>query len=40
VKQQGIDWYVEGNSLSAIGRVLGYSAPAVLAWVKKGRGRP
>ena len=40
VKQQGVDWYVEGSSLSAIGRVLGYSAPAVQGWVKKGGGKP
>ena len=36
VKAQAIAMYVEGSSLSAIGRVLGYSAPAVLGWVKKG----
>ena len=29
--------YIEGICLSAIGRVLGYSAPAVLGWVKKGQ---
>ena len=36
VKAQAIAMYVERSSLSAIGRVLGYSAPAVLGWVKKG----
>ena len=36
VKAQTIAMYSEGGSLSAIGRVLGYSAPAVLGWVKKG----
>ena len=36
VKTQAIAMYIEGSSLSAIGRVLGYSAPAVLGWVKKG----
>ena len=36
VKAQAIAMYIEGSSLSAIGRVLGYSAPAVLGWVKKG----
>ena len=29
VKAQAIAMYIEGSSLSAIGRVLGYSAPAV-----------
>ena len=36
VKERGLDMYCEGASLSAIGRVLGYSAPAVLGWVKQG----
>ena len=36
VKEQALEMYMEGSSLSAIGRVLGYSAPAVLGWVKKG----
>ena len=36
VKAQAIEMYVEGSSLSAIGRVLGYSATAVQGWVKKG----
>ena len=36
VKAQAIAMYIEGSSLIAIGRVLGYSAPAVLGWVKKG----
>ena len=36
VKERAIAMYTEGSSLSAIGRVLGYSAPAVLGWVKKG----
>ena len=35
-KAQAIEMYVEGSSLSAIGRVLGYSATAVHGWVKKG----
>ena len=35
-EQRAIAMYAEGSSLSAIGRVLGYSAPAVLGWVKKG----
>ena len=37
VKAQAIAIYIEGSSLSAIGRVLGYSAPAVLGWVKNGQ---
>ena len=36
VKAQALDMYVEGSGLSAIGRVLGYSATAVQGWVKKG----
>ena len=36
VKEQGIARYVEGSSLSAIGRLLGYTPAAVLGWVKKG----
>ena len=28
--------YAEGSSLSAVGRVLGCSAPAAPGWVKKG----
>ena len=36
VKKRALAMYAEGSSLSAIGRVLGYSAPAVLGWVKKG----
>ena len=36
VKEQGIAMYVEGSSLSAIGRLLGYTPAAVLGWVKKG----
>ena len=33
VKAQAIAMYIEGSSLSAIGQVLGYSAPAVLGLV-------
>ena len=41
VKERGIAMYTEGSSLrgsslSAIGRVLGYSAAAVPGWVGKG----
>ena len=36
VKEQAIQMYAEGSSLSAIGRVLGYSVTAVQKWVKKG----
>ena len=36
VKERALAMYAEGSSLRAIGRVLGYSAPAVLGWVKKG----
>ena len=39
VKERALRMYAEGSSLSAIGRVLGYSAPAVLGRVKKGGGR-
>ena len=39
VKERALAMYTEGSSLSAIGRVLGYSAPAVLGWVKKGARR-
>ena len=35
-KTQAIEMYVGGSSLSAIGKVLGYSATAVQGWVKKG----
>ena len=38
VKARAVEMSVEGSSLSAIGRVLEYSAPAVLGWVKKGGG--
>ncbi len=37
VKERALRMYSEGSSLRAIGRVLGYSAPAVLGWVKRGR---
>ena len=37
MKDQGIELYLEGNTLNGIGRVLGYSAPAVPGWVKKGQ---
>ena len=40
VKEQALDMYAEGNSLSAIGRVLGYSAQAVSQWVKRGAAGP
>ena len=36
VKERALEMYTEGRGLSAIGWVLGYSAPAVLGWVKKG----
>ena len=40
VKERGIDLYLEGNSLSAVGRILGYSAVAVQGWVKKRGAKP
>ena len=40
VKERAIESYVEGSSLSAIGRLLGYSATAVQGWVKKGGKKP
>ena len=40
VKEQGVAMYLEGVNLRAIGRLLGYSGPAVLGWVKKGGGKP
>ena len=40
VKERGLAMYTEGSSLSAAGRVLGYSAAAVQGWVKKGGGKP
>ena len=40
VKERGIELYLEGNTLSGIGRVLGYSVPAVQGWVKKRGGKP
>ena len=36
IKERALRMYGEGSSLSAIGRVLGYSAQAVSRWVKKG----
>ena len=36
VKERAIAMYTDGSSLSAIGRVLGYSTQAVSQWVKKG----
>ena len=36
VKERGIAVCSEGSSLSAIGRVLGYSTAAVPGWVEKG----
>ena len=36
VKERALAMYTEGSSLSAIGRVLGYSVQAVSQWVKKG----
>ena len=36
VKEQGMRMYLEGSSLSAVGRLTGYSVPAALGWVKKG----
>ena len=38
VKERAMAMYAEGSSLSAIGRVLGYSAQAVSQWIKKGGG--
>ena len=38
--EQAIELYVEGSSLSAIGRLLGYSTTAVQGWVKKGGAKP
>ena len=35
VKERALRMYGEGSGLSAIGRVLGYSATAVPGWVKK-----
>ena len=40
VKERALRLYLESGSLSAIGRVLGYSAQAVSQWVKKRGGRP
>lgn len=40
VKERALAMYTEGSSLSAISRVVGYSVPAVLGWVKKGSGKP
>ena len=40
VKEGALEMYAEGSSLSAIGRVLGCSAPAAPGWVKKGGARP
>ena len=40
VKERGIQMYLEGNSLSGIARLLGYSVPAVQGWIKKGARRP
>ena len=37
--EQAVEMYTEGSSLSAISRVLGYSATSVQRWVKKGDGR-
>ena len=34
--ERAIVMYTEDSSLSAIGRVLGYSVQAVSQWVKKG----
>ena len=39
LKAQAIELYTEGSSLSATGRVLGYSATAVQGWVKRGSQR-
>ncbi len=36
LKAQAVEMYQEGSSLSAVGRVFGYSATAVHGWVKKG----
>ena len=35
MKERALAMYTEGSSLSAIGRVLGYSVQAVSQWVKK-----
>ena len=40
VKERALAMYTEGSSLSAIGRVLGYSTQAVSQWVKKGGSGP
>ena len=40
LREQAIQMYTEGSSLSAIGRVLGYSATSVQRWVKKGGSKP
>ena len=40
VKEQAVQMYVEGSSLSAVGRVVGVSAQAVSNWVKKGGAKP
>ena len=40
MKERGIELYLEGNTLSGIGRVLGYSVPAVQGWVKKRDSKP
>ena len=39
VKERAIATYADGSNSSAIGRVLGYSAPAVPGWAKKGARR-
>ena len=39
-KERALPTYAEGSSLSAIGRVLGYSAQAALGRVKKGGAKP
>ena len=40
VKEQGIELYLEGNTLSGIGRVLGYSVPRCRGGSKKGTASP
>ena len=39
VKERGIELCLEGNTLSGIGRVLGYGVSAVQGWVKKRDGK-
>jgi len=38
-KAKGVQMYLEGSSMSAVGRAFGYSTVAVMRWVKKGGAR-